>query len=156
MNSADTYVSPQPEQSQGGSALDGAPGVWQFILDYPRPPKGLHANDRAHYMVRAGAVADIRLEVMAKVRALHIGVLERVSVQVVWVVATKATRDEDGPDPFCKAIYDGIGSSSRGYSAHLVEDDSPEFMVKPRLTIRYEQGVHPHFEVNLTDLGGVS
>lgn len=124
-----------------------------FILDYPRPPKGLHANDRTgHWSVKAGATSDIRMEVMAKVRALHLGVLERIKVEIVWVVATKATRDEDGPDPFCKAIYDGIGSSSKGYSAHLVEDDDRSHMEKPRLTIRYERGVRPHFEVTITEV----
>ena len=130
--------------------------AWSFDLNYPRPPKGLSANDRCHWAVKAGATADVRLEVMAKVRALHIGVLERIRVDVTWVVSDKRKRDEDGPDPFCKAIYDGIGSSSRGYSAHLVDDDDRAHMEKPRLTIRYEKGVRPHFTVMITDLGGIA
>ena len=127
-------------------------GPWQFILDYPRPPKGLSANDRTHWSARAGATADVRLEVMAKVRALHIGVLVRASVQVVWVVADKRRRDTDNLAPFMKAIFDGIGAD-RGVSACLVEDDDPDHMVKPSALIRYEVGVRPHFRVTITDLG---
>ena len=156
MNSADTYVSPQPEQSRGETVPGTTTGPWQFVLDHRRPPRGLHANDRAHWAVKAGATSDIRLEVMAAVRALHIGVLERIRVDIVWVVKDHTKRDTDGPDPFCKAVYDGIGASGKGYSAHLVEDDDGARMEKPRLTIRYEKGARPRFEVTITDLGGVS
>jgi len=128
------------------------PAGWSFILDYPRPPKGLSANDRpAHWAIKHGATQDVRMEVFAKTRALKLGVLEKIRVEITWVVGDKRHRDEDGPDPFCKAIYDGIGSD-RGISAHLVEDDTPEFMEKPRLVIRYEKGVRPHFEVRITEV----
>lgn len=119
-----------------------------FILDYPRPPEGLSANDRAHWSVKAGATADIRFEVMAKTRALRLGAAERVRVDVVWVVADKRRRDTDNLAPFLKAIYDGIGSD-KGVSARIVEDDAPEFMEKPAATIRYEKGCRPHFEVTI-------
>lgn len=125
--------------------------AWSFILDYPRPPKGLSANDRPNRWVKAGSVADVRMEVMARTRALKLGVLDAIRVDITWVVADKRRRDADGPDPFCKAIYDGIGAD-KGISAHLVDDDTPEFMEKPRLTIRYEKGVRPHFEVRITEV----
>lgn len=132
--------------------IPAVPDGWQFILDYPRPPKGLHANDRTTgWFERAGAVADMRREVMAKTRALKIGARDKIRVEITWVVKDKRKRDTDGPDPMCKAIYDGIGSS-RGVSARVVEDDSPEFMDKPRLVIRYEKGVRPHFEVKITEI----
>ena len=158
MNSADTYVSPQAEQSQGETVTKttaSPSGEWQFILDYPRPPKGLSANDRTHWSVKAGATADVRLEVMAKVRALHIGVLVRASVQVVWVVADKRRRDTDNLAPFMKGIFDGVGAD-RGVSARLVEDDDPDHMTKPSALIRYEMGARPHFEVTITDLDGAA
>ena len=123
----------------------------RFILDYPRPPKGLSQNDRPHWAVRAGATADIRMEVMAKTRALHLGELERVRVDVVWVVADKRKRDSDGPAPFLKAIYDGIGAD-KGVSARIVPDDSPEYMEKPSLTFEYVKGCRPHFEVTITEI----
>lgn len=125
-------------------------GPWMFTLNYPRPPKGLHANDRTHWAVKMGATQDIRMEVMARTRNLHIGVLEFCTVQVVWVVGDKRKRDTDNLAPFMKAIFDGIGSNSRGYSAHLVEDDDPEHMSKPGALIRYEKGVKPFFEVTIT------
>ena len=120
-----------------------------FILDYPRPPKGLSANDRVHWSIRRGATADIRLEVMAKTRALHLGSAERVRVDVVWIVADRKRRDTDNLAPFLKAIYDGIGAD-KGVSARIVEDDAPEFMDKPSATIRYQYGARPHFEVTIT------
>lgn len=125
-------------------------GPWMFTLNYARPPKGLHANDRAHWAVKAGATADIRLEVMAKVRALRIGTLEHCTVQVVWVVGDKRKRDTDNLAPFMKAIFDGIGSNSKGYSAHLVDDDDPEHMSKPGAQIRYDRGTKPFFEITIT------
>lgn len=127
--------------------------AWSFVLDYRRPPKGLHANDRTHWRAKAGATADIRREVFARTRALHIGVLERISVQVTWVVGDRIKRDADGCEPFCKAIYDGIGSD-RGVSARVVEDDDREHFDKPRLVIRYEKGARPHFEVSIRPWGG--
>lgn len=148
---------PAPETVQWGAAFTEALGKpqersWSFILDYPKPPYGLSQNDRPrHWAIRSGAVKDIRMEVMARTRALKLGVLEKIRVQVTWVVADRRKRDTDGPDPFCKAIYDGIGSD-RGISARLVEDDSPEFMEKPRLVIRYEKGARPHFEVTITEV----
>ena len=123
-----------------------------FILDYPRPPKGLSANDRpGHWSVKHGATQDIRLEVMAKTRALHMGAPEKIRVDVVWVVADKRRRDTDNLAPFLKAIYDGIGAD-KGVSARLVDDDDPTHMDKPAATIRYEQGARARFEVTITEV----
>ncbi|MBE7953602.1 hypothetical protein ILP86_04610 [Microbacterium sp. R1] len=77
--------------------------------------------------------------------------LQRISVQVVWVVPTRHKRDEDGPDPFCKVIYDAIGSD-RGVSARIVQDDTKEFMDKPRLVIEHQPGETAHFRVEITDV----
>lgn len=129
------------------------PAGWQFILDYPRPPKSLSANDRRSRFVRQGATKDIRMEVFAKTRALHLGVLDAITVQVTWVVADRRRRDVDNLWPFCKVIYDGIGAD-KGISAHLVEDDDPSHMQKPTPIIRYEKGARPHFQVTITPWGG--
>lgn len=123
--------------------------AWSFILDYPRPPKGLSANDRPNRWVKAGSVADVRMEVMARTRALKLGVLDAIRVDITWVVADKRRRDTDNCSPFTKAIYDGIGAD-KGVSAHLVDDDDPTHMYKAPLTIRYEKGVRPHFQVTIT------
>ena len=146
-----TFDGPMP-----ATAVTPLTGVGtMFILDYPRPPKGLSANDRQHWAVKAGATADIRMEVMAKTRALHLGELEKVRVDVVWVVADKRKRDSDGPAPFLKAIYDGIGAD-RGVSARIVPDDDPAHFEKPSLTFEYKPGERPHFRVTITDIGETS
>lgn len=124
---------------------------WTFRLDYPRTPKGLSMNDRSHWSVKAKSTAEVRLLVMAKVRSLHVPVMDKIRVDVVWVVRTRATRDTDNLAPFLKAIYDGIGSN-RGVSARIIEDDAPEFCEKPGATIRYEKDSVAHFEVTVTEV----
>lgn len=125
--------------------------TWTLELGYTRPPRGLHQNDRAHWRVKARPTKEVRELVTVLCRAAKIPKLQRVSVQVVWVVPTKHKRDEDGPDPLCKAIYDAIGSD-RGVSARIVQDDTKEFMDKPRLVIEHRPGELAHFRVEITDL----
>jgi hypothetical protein len=98
-----------------------------------------------------GATQDVRREVMARTRALHLGVLDRIRVQVTWVVGDRRKRDTDNLWPFTKAIYDGI-AANRGISAHLVDDDDPAHVDKPQPIIRYEKGGRAHFEVTITEV----
>lgn len=128
---------------------------WSFDLAYKRAPSGLNLNDRSHWAVKAKSTEMVRLQVMAAVRHLRVPVLERAQVDVEWVVNTKARRDTDNLAPFMKAIYDGIGAD-KGVSAHILEDDAPEFMLKTSATIRYEKEAVQHFVVTITDLGGDS
>lgn len=125
-------------------------GPWMFTLNYARPPRGLHANDSGvHWATRAGAIKDIRMEVMARTRALRIGELDSCTIDLEWVVKTKRPRDPSNLWPFAKAIYDGIGSN-KGVSARIVPDDDQNHMSTPTPTIRYERGCTPHFEVKIT------
>lgn len=146
---------PTTEQIRVEAATGPGDGPWTIVLDYPKPPKGLAANDRAHWAVKAGSTADIRLEVFAKVRALHLGVLERIQVDLTWIVADRRKRDAPNLWPFSKAICDGI-AANKGVSAHLVEDDDDEHLIAPTPTIRYVKGARAHFEVVITDLGDES
>ena len=122
-----------------------------IILPLPRPPKGLSANDRTHWSVRARESVKLRMQVTRLVE--HMEPMQRCRVEIVWVVRDQRRRDADNPDPMCKAIYDAIGSD-RGVGARLVPDDAPEYMEKPRLRIEYRPGCDPHFEVTITDLSG--
>lgn len=124
--------------------------TWTLTLPFERPPKGLHQNDRCHWRVKAKSTKQVRELVTMLCRSQRIPQLGRVSVQVVWVVPTRHKRDEDGPDPLCKVIYDAIGSD-RGVSARIVQDDTREFMDKPRLVIEHQPGVTAHFRVEITD-----
>jgi len=128
---------------------------WTFSLGYSRAPRGLNANDRPDRWAKNASTQQVREEVMHRIRMLGVPVLDRARVDVVWVVASRHHRDTDNLAPFLKAIYDGIGSN-RGISARILEDDAPEFMVKPGATIRYEKGGTPRFEVTITDLGGLN
>ena len=125
--------------------------TWTLSLPYERPPKGLHSNDRVHHMVKARSKKEIRSLVARLCQEQCIPKMQRISVQVIWVVPTRHKRDADGPEPLCKSIYDAIGSD-RGVSARLVPDDTPEFMDKPRLVIEHQPGVTAHFRVEITDI----
>lgn len=124
---------------------------WTLALPFERPPKGLHANDRVHWRTKGRSTKQVRELVVLLCRSQQVPKLGRVSLQVVWVVPTRHKRDEDGPDPLCKAIYDAIGSD-RGVSARIVQDDTKEFMDKPRLIIEHHPGVTAHFRVEITDI----
>jgi hypothetical protein len=129
------------------------PDQWTIRLLYPRPPAGLSLNDRPHFMTKARNTATVRHEVFTKVRAAKVPALERVAVDVTWIVFDARKRDSDNPAPLLKAIYDGIGAN-RGISARIVEDDSPEFMDKRGLTIMRGPGKGTaFFEIRITDLG---
>jgi hypothetical protein len=125
--------------------------IHTFRLNYPRPPKGLHANDRVHWRRKAKSTEEIRHEVMLRVRSLRLGELPACTVQVVWVVGDRRKRDADNIFPLCKAIYDGIGSD-RGTSARLVADDDPQHMRKDAPAIRYVADSQAHFVVIITEL----
>ena len=126
--------------------------AWSFDLNYPRPPKGLSANDRCHWRTENDNIQMIRKETMLRTRAAKVPSLENVRVDVEWVVADRRKRDTDNLAPLLKAIYDGIGSN-RGTSARIVDDDDPAHMQKPSATIRFQAGAEPHFTVTITDIG---
>lgn len=123
---------------------------WVLHLPYPRPPKGLSANDRAHWATKARATAEVRNLVVALARQARIPQLQRVQVEVVWVVSDKRRRDSDNAAPFAKSIFDAIGAD-KGVSARIVPDDAPEFMTKLMPRIEYRPDDEPHFEVIVTD-----
>lgn len=130
------------------------PTQWFFYLPYAKTPYGLNANDRPkHWSTKAKATAKVRAEVMLLTRAAKVPALDRIRVDVLRIVATNRTRDEDNLAPLLKAIYDGIGSN-RGVSARIVEDDAPEYMEKAGLKFAVISGRAPRFLVTITDLGG--
>jgi hypothetical protein len=144
---------PEPETVQTGPAR--LPEHWTIRLLYPKPPYGLSMNDRPHWAVKGKATKAVRTDVMYKVRQAKVPALERIRVDVTWMVTTRHHRDADNLAPFLKAIYDGIGSN-RGISARIVEDDTPDLMQKPEATIEHLPGGEPHFVVRITDLGSAS
>lgn len=123
--------------------------TWTLELPYPRPPKGLSANDRTHWAAKAKATAEVRAQV--KHLAAGIEPMQRCQVEIVWVVNDRRRRDADNAAPFAKAIFDGL-AADKGVSAHIVTDDAPEFMVKLMPRIEYDPSATPHFRVVVTDI----
>jgi len=125
--------------------------TWILTLPYKRPPDGLSANWRGHWRVKARATAEVRTLVVALARSARITTMQRMEVELVWVVKTRTKRDPDNIFPLLKAVCDALGSD-RGVSARLVQDDSPEWMAKLHPRIEYRPGEEPRFEVHVTDI----
>lgn len=125
--------------------------TWTLELGYIKPPKGLSANDRAHWAVKSKSTAAVRS--LVKHLALEAGIepMMRCQVEIIWVVADRRRRDSDNAAPFAKCVFDGLGAD-RGVTAGIVPDDDPAHMVKLMPRIEYRQGCTPHFEVLITDL----
>lgn len=64
---------------------------WSFTLPHTKPPKGLSANDRVHYMVKAKATEAIR-NWTSLVVVGHVPAMLRCRVDVVWVVKDRRRR----------------------------------------------------------------
>lgn len=124
--------------------------TWVLELNYPRPPKGLSANDRAHWTVKSKSTAEVRAQVKYLAWAAGVEPMQRCQVEIIWVVADKRRRDSDNAAPFAKAIFDGL-AADKGVSAHIVPDDAPEYMTKLMPRIEYRADATPHFEVHITD-----
>lgn len=129
----------------------GSGMTWTLELGYVKPPKGLSANDRAHWAVKSKSTAAVRS--LVKHLALEAGIepMMRCQVEIIWVVADRRRRDSDNAAPFAKAIFDGL-AADKGVSAHIVADDAPEYMTKLMPRIEHRPGVQPHFEVIITDI----
>ncbi|RFA12128.1 hypothetical protein B7R22_16995 [Subtercola boreus] len=128
------------------------PQSWTFDLGYAKPPPGLSMNDRTHFRKRAASTSMIRDFVVWRCREVKVPKLQRIRVDVQWVVRTNGRRDTDNLAPLLKAIYDGVGAD-KGTSAHIVPDDAPAFMEKPEASIRLARLEQSRFVVTITDLG---
>lgn len=125
---------------------------WTIDLAYPRPPKGLSANDRVHWRTRARSTQQVRGDVVLAAVACRIPAMQRMEVALTWHVPDRRKRDPDNIFPLLKVVCDALGSD-RGHSARLVTDDSPEYMTKRHPTIEYTPGVAGYFRVRVTELG---
>lgn len=125
--------------------------TWTITLPYPKPPKGLSLNDRCHWATKAENTALIRRSVKHLAYNAGIPKMQRMQVELVWVVKDRRTRDSDNTAPLLKAVADGL-ASNKGVSANLVPDDSPDYCVKLMPRIEYQPGSTPHFEVIISDI----
>ncbi|QWT24965.1 hypothetical protein KPL76_06300 [Subtercola sp. PAMC28395] len=139
------FGTPTPTQSTH------APHKWSFELNYSSPPPGLSANDTGSKWKRINSTKHIRTEVYYKVKALRIPTLQRIRVEVEWVVVVDRDRDASNLGLFTKPIYDGIGAKHEP-SAHVVADDTAAFMDTPTPTIRLARNERARFIVTITEV----
>lgn len=125
-----------------------------YVIPYPGPraPKGLSANDRVHWRTKNRSVFQVRNWVAVHARQLGIPKCAHLTVELVWIVSDRISRDDDNLAPFAKAIYDGL-ASNKGVSAHLVPDDTPEYVTKKHPRIEYRAGETARFEIHITTEG---
>ena len=97
--------------------------TWTVRLPWTKPPLSL--NDRSHWRKKAADTADVRrlARLFVEVQTQY-AVCERVAVTLTYCPRDKRRRDADNLVSTLKAVCDGI------VDAHLVADDTPEFMVK--------------------------
>jgi crossover junction endodeoxyribonuclease RusA len=114
----------------------------RLTLPYDRPPAALTANTRAHWRARSAATRQVRSDVLrlAQAAGLHRygpGVVEHVTVELVWAPGDRRRRDADNLFPLLKSCCDAIARGRRDWTGlDLVPDDVPEWMTK--LTPRIE------------------
>lgn len=125
--------------------------TWTLRLPYTKIPDGLSLNSRAHWRVKNRSTKEVRELVVMLARSERIPAMQRVQVELVWVVNTRHKRDVDNMVGLMKVISDAL-ASDRGVSAHLVPDDSPDYCVKLMPRIEYRKDEQPHFEVVVTDI----
>ena len=111
-----------------------------LTFDWPRPP--LNANQRLHWAAKAKLTRMIRGATCAA--AINIPRVEKITVQLTWVVTDKRRRDSDNAYPTFKAMCDGL------VDALVVPDDTPKYMDKRAPLIRYEPGGTPRLELEVT------
>jgi len=119
-----------------------SPRVYQFEIPWTRPPISL--NDRLHYRTEATRVKMMRQ--YACTIAHDIPFMDRIQVELTWVVADRRRRDDENPVPVLKALCDGL------VDADIVPDDTHEFMVKRMPVIEYRKGATAHFVLTITEL----
>ena len=123
-------------------------------LPYDKPP--LSANTRLFWAEEAKRRKKIRGDVRLLVRDARLGLKplkpgQKLKVQLVYTPATNRRRDTDNLVPTLKPICDGI------VDAGLVEDDTPDYMVKPEPIIEKAMKRYRHrVRIELTILEGES
>lgn len=125
---------------------------WSLILPYPKPPEGLSANWRGHWRPKARSTAEVRDLVVFLARSARITPMQRMEVELVWVVTDRRKRDgAENLTPLLKAVIDGL-AADKGTSAHLTPDDNPDYVTRLMPRIKYDPDSTPHFEVHVRDI----
>jgi hypothetical protein len=97
---------------------------FDLTFEYPSPPLSLN-DHRMHHMRRANLTRQVRADT-ARLAAELGGIppLGRCDVTLIWYVTDSRKRDAENPVPTMKAMCDEL------VTLGVVEDDTPQFMVK--------------------------
>jgi crossover junction endodeoxyribonuclease RusA len=121
--------------------------TWEIRLPWTKPP--CSANDRDHWRVKAGKVAEIRAVARREAAAAFwfdgIPMFDHIRVGLLYVPRDRRRRDPDNlVVPLFKALVDGI------VDAGIVPDDTPRYVTRefpviaepdgdPRLVLTIEE-----------------
>lgn len=104
--------------------------TWILRFDWPTNPLPMNGSRGKSFYGRAAKTKRVRLRsayVAAELAQIpHLG---RIEARLTQWVTTRRTRDLDNLAQLEKPLFDGL------VDAGLVDDDSPELMVKPRAQI---------------------
>lgn len=126
------------------------PRAWEIVLPWSVPPvkpNGGHGNIYAH----AAKVKSTRRTMGALARNAGIPWLGRCDVVLTWYVPDKIKRDADNVVWTMKALADALAGTKPG-DHKIVEDDTPDLMVKHMPRIVYRPGEPKQMVLTITAL----
>ena len=112
---------------------------WVIDLPWATPPvkpNGGHGNIHAH----ARKVKQARQVMGLLARKAKLPKLGRCEVLLTWHVGDRIARDADNLAWTLKPLCDALSSGKGAWDHVIVQDDTPEFMVKLMPAIEYVKG----------------
>lgn len=121
---------------------------WIITLPWAVPPvkpNGGHGNVYAH----AKKVKAVRQTMGLLARKAGIPWLGRCEVQLTWYVPDRIKRDADNLAWTLKPLCDALAGTKQ-FDHRIVDDDTPDLMVKHMPTIVYRPGQRKQLAVTIT------
>lgn len=122
--------------------------TWEIVLPWTVPPvkpNGGHGNIYAH----AAKVKSTRQTMGLLARKAGIPWLGRCEVRLTWYVSDKIKRDADNLVWTTKPICDALAGTKPG-DHKIVDDDTPDLMVKHMPAIVYRPGEPKQMVLTIT------
>lgn len=135
-------------------ALTATPRTWEILLPWSTPPvkpNGGHGNIYAH----AAKVKSTRQTMGLLARKAGIPWLGRCEIQLTWYVPDRIKRDADNLVWSMKPLADAL-AGNKPHDHKIVEDDTPELMVKHMPAILYRPGQPKQMFIHITELPEVT
>lgn len=114
----------------------------------PVKPNGGHGNIQAH----ARKVKQARQVMGLLARQAKLPKLDRCEVLLTWHVGDRIARDADNLAWTLKPLCDALSSGKGPWDHVIVQDDTPEFMVKLMPAIEYVKGQQKRMSFRVREL----